>query len=125
MKFGADWLGGFGKIAQQGFQIYNMVKKFIPGGSKAGAGNVPGGPNPGATSLTELFGEDILDGSGLSLDDGKKAVDAFNSAKNGEWGDVKETAFGVGKNILDSINKNSDAQKDNLNERKKLWRAAL
>ena len=36
------WLGGITKMAKQGFQVYNMVKKFIPGGSKAGAGKVPG-----------------------------------------------------------------------------------
>lgn len=36
------WLAGITKGAKQAFDIYNVVKNFIPGGSKAGAGKVPG-----------------------------------------------------------------------------------
>jgi len=50
-----NWLGSVTKVAKQGFEVYNLVKNFIPGGSKAGAGNVPGGPNSGAQEeLIEL-----------------------------------------------------------------------
>jgi hypothetical protein len=50
--FGPKWLGSVKEVAKKGFEIYNMVKKFIPGGSKAGAGNVPGSPS--TMELTEL-----------------------------------------------------------------------
>jgi hypothetical protein len=36
------WLAGADKLARKGFEIYNVVKNFIPGGSTAGAGDVPG-----------------------------------------------------------------------------------
>lgn len=39
---GTKWLGGLTTIAKKGFQIYNMIKKFIPGGTRAGKGPVPG-----------------------------------------------------------------------------------
>lgn len=52
MTFGPKWLGAVSDFAEKGFEIYNQVKKFIPGGSKAGAGNVPGGPGQG--ELLEL-----------------------------------------------------------------------
>lgn len=66
------WLGAVTKAAKKGFEVYNMVKKLIPNGSKAGAGDVPGTPD---VELVELM--DI------------------------DWGTVKETAAGAGKKILD------------------------
>jgi hypothetical protein len=36
------WLGGITSVAKKGFAIYNQVKSLIPGGTKAGAGLVPG-----------------------------------------------------------------------------------
>jgi len=67
-----SWLGSVTKIAKQGFEVYNQVKKFIPGGSKAGAGKVPGSPKE--MEVMELA--DI------------------------DWGQAKETAFGLGKDLL-------------------------
>lgn len=69
------WLGGVTKLATKGFQVYNMVKKFIPGGSKAGKGDVPGSSSTksGSEELAELF-----------------------SSKDIDWGDAKEKAFGLG-----------------------------
>jgi hypothetical protein len=52
MDFGPKWLGAITKYAEQGFQVYNMVKKFIPNGSVAGKGAVPG--TPSEMELTEL-----------------------------------------------------------------------
>lgn len=86
MTFGPKWLGAVTKWATKGFEVYNMVKKFIPGGSVAGAGNVPGGPNEG--ELLEL--EKI------------------------DWGQAKEVATGVGKKLLDDIVKNEKDKKDNM-----------
>jgi len=53
-----------------------MVKKFIPGGSKAGAGPVPGS-SAASSELVELM--DI------------------------NWGEVKETGMGLGKKLLDDM----------------------
>jgi hypothetical protein len=69
------WLGAASDLAKKGFNIYNMVKKFIPGGSTAGKGSVPG--SPAELELTEL-GE-------------------------AEWGQVVEKAFGMGKKLLDMM----------------------
>jgi hypothetical protein len=97
MDFGPKWLGSVTKIAKQGFEVYNMVKKFIPGGSLAGAGNVPGGPDQG--ELLELV--------------------------NIDWGQAKETAAGLGKKLLDDMEKSEKEQDDNLEKRKAIWRQAL
>jgi len=36
------WLGGVTANANKAFKVYNMVKQYIPGGTEAGAGPVPG-----------------------------------------------------------------------------------
>lgn len=64
------WLGGITKLAKQGFNIYNMVKKFIPGGTVAGAGPVPGSGDE-MEELIELFempdGFEEVAGMGMKL----------------------------------------------------------
>jgi len=85
-----DWLGGITRLAKKGFEVYNMVKKFIPGGSTAGAGNVPGSKSE---ELVELV----------------------------EWGQVKETAVGLGKKLLDDMEKDQKKKSDNLKARRKIW----
>lgn len=92
------WLGGVTKFAKQGFEIYNKVKKFIPGGSKAGAGPVPGGPED-AADLVELMDVD--------------------------WGKVKETGIGLGKKLWDEMEKDMKAGEESMKSRRKIWRAAL
>jgi hypothetical protein len=64
-----------------------MVKKFIPGGSKAGAGPVPGS-KAASSELVELM--------------------------NVDWGQVKETGIGLGKKLLDDMQKDSKNKKDNM-----------
>lgn len=141
MSFGADWLGGVSKFADIGFKIYNSVKKFIPGGSKAGAGAVPGSKGAASLMLTELVdmggAEDLLknvmsqgldkalDGSGMSFDDLKNVASAAKDAKSGDWGAAKEVAAGLGKNILGQIKKSANSQEENLNDRLVLWRQAI
>jgi hypothetical protein len=88
-----NWLGSITRVATKGFEIYNQVKKFIPGGSKAGAGNVPGGPNPG--ELLEL----------ASID----------------WGEAKEVATGLGKKLLDDIISNEKSKADSMTKRRAIW----
>lgn len=68
-----SWLGGVTEAANQGFKIYNVVKNFIPGGSTAGAGTVPGSGSE--MELIEL------------------------AASGVDWGLVKETALGVGSKL--------------------------
>ena len=92
------WLGCVTKWAQKGFEVYNLVKKFIPGGSKAGAGPVPGGPQD------EMTLEELID------------VD---------WGKVKETGVGLGKKLLDDMDKDAKEGEANMAARRKIWRAAL
>ena len=70
------WLGGVSKWALKGFEVYNMVKKFIPGGSKAGAGPVPGGPQTAHAELMDI-----------------------------DWDQAKETGIGLGKKLLDDMQK--------------------
>lgn len=50
----SDWLGGISQAAQIGFDIYNTVKRLIPGGTVAGAGPVPGSGSAEFEELTEL-----------------------------------------------------------------------
>jgi len=94
-----NWLGSVTKVAKQGFEVYNLVKNFIPGGSKAGAGNVPGGPNAGQSELIELAGD---------------------------WKEqAKETALGLGKKLLDDMEKSESEGTANYQSRLKIWKAAL
>jgi hypothetical protein len=74
------WLAGVDEYARKGFEIYNVVKNFIPGGSKAGAGPVLG------TSTTEM--------ELIELAAEKEGVD---------WGMVKETALGLGAQLKDKL----------------------
>lgn len=97
MDFGPKWLGSVTEYALKGFEVYNMVKKFIPGGSKAGKGAVPG--SPAEMELLELA--DI------------------------DWGQVKETSFGLGKKLLDEMKKSENDKKVNMQERLAIWREAL
>merc|ERR1711912_133224 len=95
------WLGFVEKNAsnfvKKGFEVYNMVKKFIPGGSKAGAGPVPGSPSE--MELVELM--------------------------NIDWGEAKETATGLGKKLLDDMDKNAKRKQDSMEKRRAIWREAL
>jgi hypothetical protein len=45
--------------------------------------------------------------------------------KNVDWGDVKEKAAGVGKKLLDDINKSQQEADDNMASRLNIWRQAL
>jgi polyhydroxyalkanoate synthesis regulator phasin len=74
-----------------------MVKKFIPGGSKAGAGKVPG--TPAEEELSELFKVD--------------------------WGEAKETAKGLGADLLEKMEKENDEKQSNWDARIEIWEAAL
>lgn len=94
---GTEWLGSVTKIAKQGFEVYNLVKNFIPGGSKAGAGNVPGGPNAGKEE-EELL--ELLDVN---------------------WDQVKETGLGLGKKLLDDMSTAEDDSEAAYQERLKIW----
>lgn len=71
-----NWIKKVDEYAQKGFQVYNMVKKFIPGGSKAGAGPVPGSPDSELMELAEF-----------------------------DWGQAAETAKGLGDKLLKDMQK--------------------
>lgn len=58
------WLGGVSAAAKKGFAIYNVAKDLLPGGSKAGAGDVPG-----SGSEMELIGWKDVEGMGKKLKD--------------------------------------------------------
>jgi hypothetical protein len=92
------WLGAVTKFAQKGFGVYNMVKKFIPGGSKAGKGDVPGSRG-GDSELLEFAGVD--------------------------WGEAKEKAFGLGKKLLDDMEKDLGDAEENMRARRQIWRQAV
>jgi len=66
------WLGGVTKVARMGFDIYNKVKKLIPGGTEAGAGPVPGSDEE-LEEFTELF--DMPDGFDEVVNKGKSILD--------------------------------------------------
>lgn len=74
-----------------------MVKKFIPGGSTAGAGNVPGSPE-------EMELEELMDVN---------------------WGDVKEKAKGLGFKLLNDMEKDFKDQDEKMAARLNVWRQAL
>lgn len=94
------WLGfvtkNANKFVEQGFAVYNQVKKFIPGGSKAGAGNVPGSPSEELVELMDM-----------------------------DWGQAKETAAGLGKKLLADLDKENKTKESNMEARRKIWRQAL
>merc|ERR1712178_447000 len=91
------WLGFVEKNAsnfvKKGFEVYNMVKKFIPGGSKAGAGKVPGTPgaNGPGVDLVELMDVD--------------------------WDQVKETAKGVGSELWKKMEKEDEDRDKAMQQR--------
>jgi hypothetical protein len=74
-----------------------MVKKFIPGGSTAGAGKVPGSPE-------EMELEELMDVN---------------------WGDIQEKAKGLGSKLLTDMEKDFKDQDEKMAARKKIWRQAL
>lgn len=63
------WLGGITSAAKKGFAIYNKVKDLLPGGTKAGAGPLPGSTLEMEEELIELFGFKDVEGIGKSLKD--------------------------------------------------------
>jgi len=58
------WLGGITRAAKKGFEIYNYIKPLIPGGTKAGAGPVPGSDAGSAAFEIEMIGFDEVEGFG-------------------------------------------------------------
>jgi hypothetical protein len=60
------WLGGITAVAKKGFSIYNMVKQYIPGGTKAGAGAVPGSDEMEYEEI-EMIGFKEVEGFGKLL----------------------------------------------------------
>lgn len=88
---------------------------MIPGGSKAGAGKVPGSDNGGA-ALEELRG-----GSGFSMDGAMDTV-----RKGMEWAEPVEKIAGQGLKILEDMeNEVDDDDKKVMAARRKIWQAAL
>lgn len=67
----SNWLGGVTKIAKSGFEIYNKIKSLIPGGTKAGAGPVPGSADIGDEELElyEMIGFAEIEGIGKKITD--------------------------------------------------------
>lgn len=65
-----NWLGGITKVAKMGFEVYNQVKSLIPGGTKAGAGPVPGSGASASMEeleLYEMIGFKEVSGIGMKL----------------------------------------------------------
>lgn len=60
------WLGGITAAAKKAFGIYNMVKQYIPGGTKAGAGPVPGSDEMEYEEI-EMIGFKEVEGLGMEL----------------------------------------------------------
>jgi len=60
------WLGGISAAAKKAFGIYNMVKQYIPGGTVAGAGPVPGSDEMEYEQI-ELIGFKEVEGLGKAL----------------------------------------------------------
>ena len=86
------WLGAATDFAKKGFAIYNKVKNFIPGGSIAGAGKVPGSHEEEVEELMNI-----------------------------DWGDVEEKVVGTGKKILDKIDNIFKEDKDSYAARVQIW----
>jgi hypothetical protein len=109
----SSWLGGITKIARQAFSAYNQLKKLIPGGSKAGAGKVPGSDKGGAA-------EDLLELK-FSMDG------AMDIARKGvEWAEPVEKVAGQGLKILEDMEKEVDADTaEVMAARRKIWQAAV
>jgi len=89
-----SWLGGVTKYAKKGFEVYNLVKNFIPGGSKAGKGNVPGGPK-----------EDEL----------------MEFIELPKWDVVKEQGKGLGLKLIKDMEQSIKDESDNMAARMKIW----
>lgn len=71
------WLGGVTDAAKKGFAVYNVAKDLIPGGSTAGAGDVPG-----SGSEMELGFMDTAAGMGKKL---KDELDENDDDKEKAW----------------------------------------
>lgn len=71
------WLGGVSAAAKKGFAIYNVAKDLIPGGSKAGAGDVPG-----SGAEMELGWKETAAGLGKKL---KDELDENDEDKEAAW----------------------------------------
>jgi hypothetical protein len=91
------WLGGLTKAAKTGFQIYNTVKDLIPGGTKAGAGPVPG--------------------SGEELEE-ELALFDFPKVK---FDDLP----GMGEKLIGELDKYEQGKKDTLDRRIQIWSQAI
>jgi len=64
----SSWLGGITDIAKKAFGIYNEIKPYIPGGTKAGAGPVPGSEDiETKDSLISLVGFKEVAGEGMKI----------------------------------------------------------
>jgi hypothetical protein len=106
IDFGPSWLGGVTKAAVKAFDVYNLVKKFIPE-SKAGSGKVPGSPK-----LEELYLEELMFGG--------KGSPKFSISD-----EDKEKAKELGKKLLDDLVKEEKEGSKNLAARKRIWREAV
>lgn len=70
-----NWLGGLTSAAKTGFEVYNTVKSLIPGGTKAGAGPIPGSDAASSSEeleLYEMIGFAEVEGLGKKISDGLK-----------------------------------------------------
>jgi hypothetical protein len=96
-----NWLGNLSNVGRAAFEAYNKLKKYIPAGSTAGKGKVPGSP---AMELVEL-------------------MDASNQP---EWVEPVETAAGKALEILDELKKKEEDDEDAAYvKRLAIWQAAV
>lgn len=112
-----SWLGGVTDAASQGFEIYNVVKNFIPGGSKAGAGTVPG-------SGSEM---ELIELEGLDLGMIKGTLSAAAAGKV-DWGMIKEKLPGAAdflKGKLEEEIKNKGTKDEAWASRQMIHRQAI
>lgn len=79
----SNWIGGVNRAAKTGFDVYNKVKTLIPGGTKAGAGKVPGSPESMELEIIEMTGNEEVAGKGTGFEEiagkGKKIWAAIGS----------------------------------------------
>jgi len=97
------WLGGLGKVASQGFKVYNMIKPLIP--SKAGAGNVPGSPSK----------EEEIE---LDLDELKMTMPKMPKV---DWNNAKTQGKALGMKLLNDIETAQKEKTDNMASRVRIW----
>lgn len=102
------WLGSLTKQAKQAFDIYNVVKNFIPGGSKAGAGKVPGSTEEEYEELFEM----------MKMPGNMKMPDV-------DWDTAKETAKGLGNKLLKDMEADEAEGNANMAARLQIWKQAV